>query len=266
MAESGPALTDDQAGQTDDKALIQAFCTQAAADLRLLADLHALELTPAGLQSLRDLGLPDALVLQPGGFNAELARSLLRDSLQQEPTPDFMDQLATDFAAIYLNGSLHAHPSESVWLDDEELVCQQPMFEVRACYARHALAIPDWRRLPDDHLVNELLFVAHLLDQAAGQPEPQALLEETAQFLDEHLLRWLMPFSERVSQRCQTRFYAALAMLTGLGVEQLRDLLAGMLDVARPTPEELEARFKAQALKAAEPQALRYFPGMAAGW
>ncbi|HPQ94744.1 MAG TPA: molecular chaperone TorD family protein, partial [Thiolinea sp.] len=212
------------------------------------------------------MGLPEVLVLQPAGFNAELARGLLRDSLQQEPTPAFMDQLATDFAAIYLNGSLHAHPSESVWLDDEELTCQQPMFEVRACYARHQLATPDWRRLPDDHLVNELLFVAHLLAEAAQQAEPQALLEEAARFLDEHLLRWLTPFTERVSQRCQTRFYAALAMLSGLCVEQLRDLLAGMLDVSRPTAEALEARFKAQALKAAEPQALRYFPGTAAGW
>ncbi|MEZ5478985.1 MAG: hypothetical protein R3E95_16345 [Thiolinea sp.] len=107
---------------------------------------------------------------------------------------------------------------------------------------------------------------AHLLAQAARQERPQPLLAETAQFMDEHLLRWLLPFCERVAQRCQTAFYASLAMLTAQYAEQLRELLAQILDTPRPTAEELEARFKARTLQSVQPQTLQYFPGVAPSW
>ena len=40
-----------------------------------------------------------------------------------------LDELAADFAAIYLNNAYGASPYESVWLHDEHLACQQPMFD-----------------------------------------------------------------------------------------------------------------------------------------
>jgi len=45
-------------------------------------------------------------------------------------------QLAADFAAIYLNHSIQASPCESVWLDEEGLMRQQPMFKVNAIKLR----------------------------------------------------------------------------------------------------------------------------------
>ena len=42
------------------------------------------------------------------------------------------DELAADFAAIYLTHGLSASPYESVWLDEEGLAMQGPMFQTLA--------------------------------------------------------------------------------------------------------------------------------------
>lgn len=219
---------------------------EVANELRLLADLHATELTGEKLAELRAIAFP--------GVPEEHISSPL------------LDELASDFADIYLNGKFHSSPQESVWIDDEELVCQQPMFAVREWYARHGLAAPNWRIMADDHLVNQLLFIAHLLDKAGGQDDPQATLEETARFMDEHLLRWLLPFAQRVAQRCSTQFYATLALETTDYVENIRHSLADILQTPRPTHEEIEIRMKARQVAAATPQPMQYFPGAAPSW
>lgn len=220
---------------------------EVAADLRLLADLHAIELTRERFRELQEIDFPGTQA-----FPAELSDAL-------------MDELASDFADIYLNGKFHSSPQESVWLDDEELVCQQPMFEVREWYARHELAAPNWRRMADDHLVNELLFVAYLLDKASTEDDKQVLME-LAQFMDEHLLRWLLPFGQRVSQRCATAFYATLALETAAYCEHIRDLLADILEVPRESHEAIEERLQSRKFAASTAQPMHYYPGSAPSW
>ncbi|MEZ5538319.1 MAG: molecular chaperone TorD family protein [Thiolinea sp.] len=249
-------------------ALNQQLCLQIANDLRLLADLHATELTQAYYAKLRDIRFPDVLLLQSTDEVYQLALQQLKDLMDSWPEQlpaELLDELATDYAGIYLNGHLRTYPSESAWLDDENLVCQQPMFQVRQWYQRHGMTVPNWRLMADDHLVNELLFSAWLMEQAAtGQQEE---MREAAQFMDEHLLRWLLPFGRRVSQRCNTPFYASLGLLTGLYIEQLRDLIARTMDEPRPTAEEIEQRMQPQRpQQAATAQPVQYYPGAAASW
>ncbi len=252
----------------DTSALTRQFCQQVAHDLQLLADLHATELTQEYYEQLRQIHFPDVLAVENTDEVYQLAVQQLRELLHSWPeqlSAEQLDELATDYASIYLNGNLHAYPSESAWLDDEQLVCQQPMFQVREWYKQYDLTVPNWRRMADDHLVNELLFTAHLLEQA-GSEQPETM-QKAAIFMDEHLLRWLLPFGRRVSQRCNTAFYASLGLLTGLYVEQIRDLMAVILDEPRPTSEEIEQRMQTKHPQATvSTQTLQYYPGTAASW
>ena len=252
----------------EDANIASHFCRMIASDMRLLADLHATELTRERMDELQAMEFPHILALNPEEESLRLILQQLGACIQEwpEPIPDaLLDELATDFADIYLNGSLHGAPQESVWIDEEELVCQQPMFEVRNWYAKHHLAVPNWRIMPDDHLVNQLLFIAHILDKAAPTGDLE-LIAETARFMDEHLLRWLLPFGKRVMGRCRTAFYGSLAVSTALYCEHIRDLMADIVESPRPSREEIEARM--QNNRSASPQAmpLRYFPGTAPSW
>ncbi len=245
--------------------LLSQFANATATDLRLLADLHAQELTPTSLQALSTQSFAQLLGWLPEGKLSEAIAQLDQaiQEWQNVETQTVLDTLATDFAAIYLTGHYRASPSESAWTDDEELVCQDAMFAVRELYKAHYLNVPSWRMMADDHLVNELLFVAHLLDKTATSPE---VLQEIARFMDEHLLRWLLPFTSRVIQRCDTLFYASLALITGLYCDQLRNTVAEILGETRPSAEEIEARLKARVTSQTTAVPLQYFPGTAPSW
>jgi len=192
----------------------------AAEDLRALAWLHASERSPRVLAELHANGFPATLTLvDKDDFwlrcmdraLAALAGAPHEGEGEALPASSEND-LAADFAAIYLTHALRASPCESVWRDEDHLMLQAPTFAVRAFYRRHGVQVANWRQRPDDHLATELEFVALLLERGE--------LKEAARFLKAHLLVWLPSFANRVGQRAATPFYAALACLTLAACEQ----------------------------------------------
>jgi len=240
-----------------------------AEDLRQLAALHDRELDRERIGALRADGFPVSLGLPPRGQAGRDATQILLAALgglDEPPSDAQLDDLAADYADLYLNHGLQTSPLESVWLDEEGLTHQGPMFEVREYYQRHGLGSAEWRVRSDDHLCLQLEFLAYLFEQSAEATNPQTLFTEAANFLDEHLLRWIPEFGLRTAHRCATPFYGGLGLLTAGYVEELRQLLEEALGQARPTADEIEERMNptAQAIPVAAPTA--YVPGVAPSW
>ena len=235
-------------------------------DLQLLARTHDREIDTQTLNALRTLDFPRCFALDLDDPRGRDATTLLEQALQnlREANDADLDELAADYADIYLNHSIQASPFESVWLDEDGLAMQQPMFQIREWYARFGMAAEDWRLRSDDHIGLQLQFVAHLLNKAVGAENPLHLLGELARFLDEHLLRWVDEFSQRVTQRCGTAFYAGSVLLTASYLDALRGLLEAVLDQPRPSAEEIEQRMKPKAEPVEVP--LTYMPGTSASW
>lgn len=241
---------------------LELFRQAVAVDLYSLAVLHNAELDDVVLGQLKLAGFPDGLGLRLKSSAGQKALAFMSQAMDDLTTPlscDELNELAADYSAIYITYAYRASPCESVWLDEEGLAMQAPMFRVRDFYRNFDLAAANWRLRPDDHLVVELHFLACLM----GHEHPQAL-PEAARFMDEHLLRWLPRFAERVSARCATPFYAGAAMLTAAYCDELRDILADLLGDARPTAEEVEARFQPRSATQVAP--LSYMPGIAPSW
>lgn len=198
---------------------------ELAQDLRSLAWLHGAERDSGTWLSLHRAGFPLGLHLAGGDGARTMTQALEALAEERARRPQGLDdRLAADYAAIYLTHALRASPCESVWRDDDHLMLQAPTFAVREFYRRHGIPPLDWRAMPDDHLVHELSFAAHLLE---GGEQAAAL-----DFLDRHLLAWLPQFAARVAQRADTPIYAALALLTMDAVALLRSRLA---EAAPPT-------------------------------
>ena len=218
------------------------FCRAVAQDLTELAILHDAEANPPMIRSLKQSGFP-AMRLRLESEEAHRASALLERALAEIPeSPDqqHVDDLAADYAGIYLTYAYRASPNESVWTDEEHLERQRSMFEVREYYRRYDLGVENWRMRADDHLVIQLQFLAHLL---SGEYEMDRLAT-AARFMDEHLMRWLMSFAQRVASRCATSFYAGTNLLTATYCEELRDVLADILVQPRPTQAEVESRMQ----------------------
>jgi len=209
------------------------FWIALADDAETLARLHDREIDAATIAALREVGFPDNLALLPqddAGHGAWAAMRAALATVPSAPTFSDIDALAAEYAAIYLTGAYGASPAESVWLDQDRLACQQPMFELREIYKAAGLAAADWRKRPDDHLVLQLQYIAHELRRAATA---DFLPENLARMMDAHLLRWLADFAARVAARTAHPYYAALAHLTAVWALTLRD---GLAAATAPTP------------------------------
>lgn len=214
-----------------------------AEDAESLAALHDRELTPDMVEALREARFPACLGLMPRTAHAIAAWQAMSDAvtaLPEELDTATLDDLAAEYAAIYLTGAYGTSPLESVWTDDDRLTCQAAMFQWRDIHAAAGLATRDWRQRPDDHLVLQLLYLVHAARTATKGEDWRAI----ARILDEHTLRWLPDFAARVASRSANTFYTGLAMLTATWLDMLRDLIATRLGEARPSREEIEARLR----------------------
>ena len=228
-------------------------------DLDQLIRLHDRELDAEILAALKVAAFPNGLALSAADEAGRTAHSNMAAALHDMPT---LDELAADYAAIYLNNRFGASPYESVWLSDEHLACDRSMFELREIYAAAGWQVSDWRSRFDDHLVLQLQYLRQVLASAAVDPEKLAV------FIDQHLGYWLPDWAQRVSTHCNTAFYAALAELSYVWLLHFRELLGEIHDLPLPSREEMGALINRKlALDKAEIAPIRFVPGIqGASW
>jgi len=230
-----------------------------AEDLDQLIRLHDRELDGETLAALRAADFPGGFALLADDAGAKATYANMAAALREPVT---LDELAADYAAIYLTNSFGASPYESVWLSDEHLACDRPMFELREIYAASGWRAPNWRRRFDDHLVLQLQYLRQVLGNAVVD------LEKLANFIDQHIGYWLPDWAQRVSAHCDTRFYAALAELSYFWLRHFRELLADIHDLPLPSREQMAALISRKlALDKADVAPIRFMPGgQGASW
>lgn len=244
-------------------ATFAAWRSEMASELRTLAALHAFEIDAEVLRRLSEADYPGESVLPIDDDDSRQAVDLMRRAIAglRDATSTEIDELAVDYAAIYLTGALHLSPNESAWLDEDHLERQQPMFEVRTWYERFGVRAADWRSRSEDNLSLQLMFIASLLELQ----DENGAIHEAATFMDQHLLRWLGDFSGGVAQRCSTKFYGALAIYTNSVIRALRAVV-GELGGIPPGEPAAEGSKPVRQPDDAALQPLRYFPGVAPSW
>lgn len=206
-----------------------------AEDVMLLVRLADRELDAETIARLRERAPREWFALELEGEDVDSIVGHVTEGLaglSDPPTEAEMDELAAEFAAIYLNHGYGAAATESVWRDEDGLEKQDAMFLVREWYARHGVKVADWRLRSDDHLVNELQFLILLLRGASNG----ARLKETATFLRDHPLVWIPRFADRIAKRCELQLYAGLTLLGAIYLERLAAYLGALtgLDMTPP--------------------------------
>ena len=218
-------------GAAGEPAEIGAFAAALACDLELIADLHDREPTETVIEAVCAGSIADELALR---LASERSLRAIADfgrigaALPRPVTTELIEDLASAWADVYLRYHFRVAPTESVWLTEEALERQGPMFRVRDFYRSHGLAVADAENRPDDHLVLELRFLAHLASKARNA----GALEPVARFLDAHILRWIGQFADRLAARGAHPWFVALGDLTAGYLTEAREHLAAITGIA----------------------------------
>lgn len=178
------------------------------------------------------------------------------DALCPEPSGATIDALCAEYADLYLCHSYRVSPNGSVWLTEDHLERQLPMFEVREWYEHYDISVPNWRVRADDHLVHELQFVAFLCRFGTLVGATDA-----ARFLDEHVLSWAPEFFKQAQRHIRQPLYMATYRLTAAVLEELRDTLEEETGV----PRTVRLAAPPKATRSLEEDA-PYIPGLAESW
>lgn len=244
--------------ETPGDANILAVC---AADLRLLCRLHDREPDAGLLASLIDDDPHHWFGLRLSGAGADTGLALLQDFLLEYATASATakaataEDLAAEYAELYLTFGKRLSPTESFWLTEDHMERQEPMFAVRDWYTHYGVAASDWRVRADDHLVNEMEFVALLL--ADGR---LSAVRDAGRFLDRHLLRWSREFLGGIARRAASPYFAGVALVTEAALQMVRDIVEQVSGEARQSAAE------ASAGNAAKLSEAPFVPGLEPGW
>jgi TorA maturation chaperone TorD len=141
----------------------------------------------------------------------------------------WIDQENQDYLALFGGlGAPLASPWESSYLSgDGGLIFQAETLDVRRWYERYGLQVRQKYHEPDDAIMFEFEFIAHLARQAVeaysqgDEQKFESLLEAQRDFLREHLFRWGFHWCERTSEHARTDFYRGLAKLTEGALREL---------------------------------------------
>lgn len=158
------------------------------------------------------------------------------------PSPYVPDEAAASFHTLF---GMNVFPYQSVFLDPDGLLGGPETDRVRHSYRGMGFAA-DEANEPADHLAHQLAALAFLCHAEAeawedGRADMAARAQQLqADFLDQHLLRWLPAFAAAV-QRQGDPFYAELAGLTLELAAARRRALPSLALALRPAPATAEA-------------------------
>lgn len=192
------------------------FRQVVADDLAVLSRLFASEMDRPMMEWLRISRFPTGIAI---GAEGDEGASVLRRMthaialLPQVGEREAREALSRDFARLIHSPALPETACESHWTKDG---CSS---EIVRLYESHGFDLRDRSQRPADFLAYELGFLAHLLEDSKLPGGICGAL--AAEFLDQHLLKWVPDFLDEMAKRARTEFYGALAALLGLYLARL---------------------------------------------
>ncbi len=160
------------------------------------------------------------LLSEGEGSVLDRAAPFLASIADRKDDPDWLDTVRSEYTRLFIGpGQLPAPPWESVYLGEEPILFQSVTLQVRETYRSFGLLPEGYPRVADDSLALELGFMEKLAGRAledwnAGDMTGlDRLLESAGAFLEEHLLRWIPKFLNRMKTSETQILYPQLCLI-----------------------------------------------------
>ena len=154
--------------------------------------------------------------------------------------------LSVEYAGLFLGvWRVPAHPSESAYLTEGNLIMQQPRDDVLAIYRSMGVDKIGQFKEPEDHIALELQFMGYLCEMISAAlrmgtlPNAKICLQAQMDFLNNHLDKWVPKLSADILKSAKREFYKAVARITEGYVEMDKEVVADLIqDLSLPTDSE----------------------------
>jgi putative dimethyl sulfoxide reductase chaperone len=137
-------------------------------------------------------------------------------ALNQNPEK-LIQECRDEFNFLFIGPNvLPAPPWESVYLGREHLLFEEQTLKVRESYKAYGLSFIRENNEPEDHILIELEFLAHLILMTLNTEEKDIrmkLLADQAAFLEAHFLRWAPKFSDLFKKNVKTLWFKGASVL-----------------------------------------------------
>lgn len=185
-----------------------------------LAAVYRQELTSELLQQMKDHQFQEIL----STLGIELSNGFFK-----KPEKELLENLAVEYAYLFLGPGKHISPHESVHHKKEGSQSGQLWGELTAEVKRIIESSgleykSEFTGMPD-HISVELEFMQHVVQRETqaweADDDKTALLclKNEKNFVDEHLFRWIPEFCEKVIKTAESPFYREMARLTRRFIE-----------------------------------------------
>ncbi len=162
----------------------------------------------------------DSMLAAAARIRPELTADARR--LREDYAAEGHDALLLDYTRLFLGPDhIIAKPYGSVWLEGDNTIMGESTMAVLELYKEGGFDMSEEFREVPDHIAVELEFLYLLIyreNEAHRNGELEALQAKAdlrKRFLDEHLGRWVGPFTAVVGAGAQSGFYRQLAEFTG---------------------------------------------------
>lgn len=201
--------------ENDEKTTIMDIANHRSSIYGLLAAIYRSEATSDLLVQVKD---PRFL-----GVLANLGLDLNGDFIQK-PEDELLNDLAIEYARLFLGPGKHISPHESVHYQRDDgkwgQLWGESTVEVERFIKATGLSYEaDYKGMPD-HISVEFELMEALARQEAialsenDKTKARRCLDVQRKFLEEHLIRWIPFFCEKVIKEAELPFYRAFAELT----------------------------------------------------
>lgn len=200
-------------------------CERRSLTYRLLSRLFRVEVDEGFLSELRGMRFPAAT----GNDQVDEGYRLIATYVGRAQG-DALTELAADYVRTFIGAGIDGHaaayPYESVYTSKKRLLMEEARNEVLAVYRSLGLeSAADWKE-PEDHAALEFELMAVACERCAealrtgDEERASALLHVQANFLSDHLARWVSPLAHDMGHFAKTGLYQGTALLaTGFVAE-----------------------------------------------
>ena len=186
----------------------------------LLAAVYRQELTSELLQQMKEHRFQEIL----STLGMELSNGFFK-----KPEKELLENLAVDYAYLFIGPGKHISPHESVHHKKEGVQSGQLWGELTAQVKKFIESSgleykSEYTGMPD-HISVELEFMQHVVQremqawEADDDETARLCLKNEKKFVDEHLMGWIPVFCEKVIETAEVPFYREMARLTRSFIE-----------------------------------------------